>query len=144
MKLFQKSLERQKRLGKRLNETAVTEVLIVEDDLVTVRLHKYVVEKYFGTEVKTFLNGEQVYNYLETAGNTDKKILMLLDINMPEMNGWELLKKVENKPYASQLTVAIVSSSPTRQDLCKAEELDLVKAYFQKPLKVENLKEFFD
>lgn len=123
------------------DETAGTEVLIVEDDLVTVRLHKYVVEKYFGTEVKTFYNGKQAYNYLEAEADSDKQYVILLDINMPEMNGWQLLKKVEEKPYASQLTVAIVSSSPTKEDLFKAENLDLVKAYFQKPLKVENLRQ---
>ena len=129
-------------MEKTSNDAAVTEVLIVEDDLVTVRLHKYVVEKTWGTEVHIFSNGREAYDYLEAEANPEKRFLVLLDINMPQMNGWQFLEKVQKKFYASRLTVAIVSSSPTREDFRRAEELDLVKAYFQKPLKMENLREF--
>ena len=131
-------------MEKTSNDAGVTEVLIVEDDLVTMRLHKYVVEKNWGKEVHIFSNGREAYNYLEAEANPEKKFFVLLDINMPQMNGWQFLEKVQKKFYASRLTVAIVSSSPTREDFRRAEELDLVKAYFQKPLKMENLRQFLD
>jgi CheY-like chemotaxis protein len=58
--------------------------------------------------------------------------LMLLDINMPEMNGWEVLERLSVDDDA--FTLYILSSSIDRHDLERAQKHPLVTDYLSKPL----------
>lgn len=109
-------------------------VLIVDDDPMMLFLHKNLIMKSgVCMEPLTFLNGEEVLHYLLEEPKGSSFYIMLLDINMPVMNGWQLLEVLKELPIASQVDVAIVSSSVDKKDKDKAMEYSLVSCYFTKP-----------
>ena len=69
--------------------------------------------------------------------------LLLLDINMPGMSGWEFLEQyndLELKNKSSIVTV-MLSTSPNPYDLKQAEKNNLVSEFMNKPLKKDNVIE---
>lgn len=63
--------------------------------------------------------------------------LILLDINMPRMDGWQLLDQLKIKNFDIQ--VYILSSSADARDLKRMNEYPIVKGYIVKPLTVDRL-----
>ena len=66
--------------------------------------------------------------------------LIILDINMPKMDGWEFLDQVKillNEKYVPP--VYLLSSFETSEHIRKAKSHPLVKGYFVKPISKENL-----
>lgn len=68
--------------------------------------------------------------------------VILLDIYMPEMDGWSFLKVFADKQdqFAKPIDIFIISSSDHLKDINKARAIPHVKAYLQKPVTMEVLK----
>jgi len=119
-------------------------VLIVDDDDIFVFLHEtIVVDSGLSTNTAGFENGLKAYEYLNNNYKDGETYLILLDINMPEMNGWQFLDTIQTAPYANQVLVAIVTSSIDLEDRVKANGYPQVIDYFEKPMniaKCESLK----
>lgn len=120
------------------------EVLIVEDDSIVTRLHKFHIEKNTSFEPKIFENGKKVLEYLDECAEKKEKFLILLDLNMPVMNGWDFLKTCRSRSYLDRLFVVIVTSSSYKADADRAAACERVLAYYQKPLTIQNIKEIFE
>ena len=69
--------------------------------------------------------------------------IILLDINMPQMDGWQFLDcLISSKPdFDKETAIYIVSSSIAYSDRTKAESYTQVSGFLSKPLSVEKLKE---
>lgn len=120
------------------------EVLIVEDDLIVSRLHKFSICGALKNEVQICDNGRKAIDYLDKKAFQKDKFLILLDLNMPEMNGWEFLDVCHSKPYCDKLVVVIVTSSSYKEDNQKALGYDRVVGYYTKPLKREYIPEIIE
>ncbi|MFD2518376.1 response regulator [Salinimicrobium flavum] len=120
------------------------EVLIVEDDLIISRLHKHVIGKLVPEDPKIFLNGREALDYLDEGSGKEKEILVLLDLNMPVMNGWDFLKNCGLRPYSNKIHVVIITSSMFNEDSRKAAQFEQVIGYYVKPLKQEHLLEIME
>lgn len=110
-------------------------VMIVEDDPIISFLHKEVLKSNkIVDDPLVFMNGKEALDFiLNDAG--EKFYLVLLDINMPVMNGWQFLDRMENeKEIACRMKVAIVTSSINPSDKVKAKEYLTVDYYLSKPL----------
>lgn len=72
--------------------------------------------------------------------------LILLDINMPGMNGWEFLAEYENLDAAHQSKALLImlTTSLNLDDHAKAEKLDKVNGFINKPLEEEELNELLE
>ena len=113
-------------------------VLIVDDDEIFVFLHEMnVADSKLSTNTLGFENGLQTYEYLNKNSKSDETYLILLDINMPEMNGWQFLDAIQTAPYSSRVLVAIVTSSIDYEDRVKASSYSQVIEFFEKPLDIE-------
>jgi CheY-like chemotaxis protein len=116
------------------------EVLIVDDDDMTVFLHEvYVKENSFHSAPKSFYNGKDVVDYFNTYFNIDTHYCILLDINMPILNGWEVMDEFINKQMDGNVSVIILTSSINSADRTKAEKYNMVIDYVEKPLTVNHL-----
>ena len=95
------------------------------------------------------LNGKFAIDQLyDIQKNNPEKLpdYILLDINMPIMNGWEFLDEYKrlNIDPAGKSKIFIISSSVFSNDINKARSYPLVKSFISKPLSVEKIKEMFE
>lgn len=70
--------------------------------------------------------------------NPSRFQLLFLDINMPEMDGFQLLQKVE--PLLKESRVYFISSSVDSEDLTKAMSFSCVRGYINKPIDQNKLR----
>lgn len=69
--------------------------------------------------------------------------IILLDIYMPEMDGWEFIQEFQKirDQLTKNIEIHIISSSNHPKDLDRAKTFPEVKAYLQKPVTLEALQE---
>lgn len=82
-------------------------------------------------------NGREALDYLLRKDSTDKHFLVLLDLNMPVVDGWNFLKKLKKDPPLAKVHVVIVTSSINQKDYMKAQTFTSVIYYCQKPLSAD-------
>ena len=114
-----------------------TDVVIIDDDAVVLFLHKILVQRStLSSSLQCFNNGTEAYSYLCNR-TSNHPILVLLDINMPFMSGWEFLEKLSQDACDQNVWVAMVTSSINSSDRKKAEKYQKVIDYLEKPLSKE-------
>lgn len=114
-------------------------ILLVDDDTVTNLMHKrQITRRGLARHVDVATDGQSALEYLQRRAENgeDAPGLVLLDINMPRMNGFEFLRAYAEMPQACQKVprIVMVSTSTLRQDRQLAEVDPLVEAYETKPL----------
>lgn len=116
-------------------------VLLVDDDSIfqmlgTKALHRVGVSD---TRIQKALNGKQALELLKNP-EAPRPNVILLDLNMPVMNGFEFLEAFNNLTPAERddTKIIIVTSSESDTDIRKAKELGATE-YLIKPLKDEKL-----
>ncbi len=115
-------------------------ILLVDDDEPTNFLNKMLIERSSCAEtVSVAQGGEAALEYLLLAeSNKDTLLpdLILLDINMPAMNGWEFLSRYNMTENISDNKCVIVMLSTTLNpdDRLQAEKLPVVSGFESKPL----------
>jgi CheY-like chemotaxis protein len=129
-------------------------VLLVDDDFATNFINKKIIQKtYFTEHIQVALNGKEAIDYLSKQGkfkSTPNEFphpqLILLDINMPVMDGWEFIDAYKNLNLKNkeEIVVVMLSSSFNPADRAKAESIAEISAFKQKPINKEALLEIFD
>ncbi len=115
-------------------------VALVDDDAVVLFLHQVLVKRScLPPVVFSCKNACDAIKELEFRKVHSTPFLLLLDINMPVMNGWQFLETIQEKPYKENIFVALVTSSINMQDRKTAEQYPQVIHYFEKPLTAESL-----
>ncbi|MCF0042688.1 response regulator [Dyadobacter fanqingshengii] len=114
-------------------------ILLVDDDKIMLFLHEMFLKKS-GILHDTVLcyNGLDALQYLDNYASEETHFLVLLDINMPVMNGWEFLNTIADRPYVNRVHVVMVSSATEESEKKKALNYSQVIDYQQKPLNVES------
>lgn len=118
------------------------EVIIIDDDEIVIMIQKkMIINSSFSDKPLAFLNGKLGLDYIEKDNNADKLYFIFLDINMPVMNGWEFLDAINQTSFASNVIVAVLSSSTNEADKQKAFQYTQVKSYLEKPINIQKLNE---
>ena len=91
-----------------------------------------------GIEAMEYLNGENAYADREQHPFPD---VLLLDLNMPRMNGFEVLEQVRREPRYSRLLVYVLTSSSREADVQRAYDLG-ANSYVLKPSRMGDLVAF--
>ncbi|WP_010521354.1 response regulator [Aquimarina agarivorans] len=118
---------------------------IIDDDAVYIKLVKKLLQlKKLCKNIIVFENGKEALEYFSQKNLQNKQLpeLILLDLNMPVMNGWEFLEQynhiksnLEHKP-----SLYVVSSSIDPMDSQKAKNIDSVEDYLSKPISLKTFE----
>ncbi len=119
-------------------------LLVIDDDDINIFIIKKIVEKTgFDIDMVSKNNGQQAIDYLKQtiASNLPLPQLILIDINMPVMNGWEFIEAYQNLGVTTPVDLYILSSSVYENDIEKTKSYTSVKGFISKPLSMERLTE---
>jgi CheY-like chemotaxis protein len=108
-------------------------ILLVEDDSVDAMTVKRAMrDLQVNHSVIHSVNGEEAMKYL-TSPDMEKPFVILLDLNMPKMNGIEFLKVMKAYPELKTIPVIVLTTSKERRDILDSFELG-ASGYMIKPV----------
>jgi len=119
-------------------------VMIVDDDpIYTFGATRTMEIANFCDRYVIYKNGQDALEYLIEAIQKDEDLpdAIFLDLNMPQMDGWEFLNELNKYKHKQSINIYIVSSSINPEDLDRARRYDFVNSYIQKPITLEKLDE---
>ncbi|WP_405409958.1 response regulator [Maribacter sp. Asnod1-A12] len=114
-------------------------ILIIEDDEITNFITLLNLEKYGYKNIDIALDGQQGLNYLKT---NDCPNLILLDINMPVLDGWDFLEAKANLNLCPNIPIIIITSSARDEDRSQAKSFNNIIGYMEKPINFEKLNTY--
>ncbi|HWB26180.1 MAG TPA: response regulator [Chitinophagaceae bacterium] len=119
---------------------------IIDDDQVYQFVMKKTIEQSgYVQSVLQFYDGEEAIAYFKEQSETVEALpeVVLLDINMPYMDGWQFLDEFVKVDFKKdyRFTIFIVTSSNTTEDINKAKEYSVVTGYHVKPITREKFDE---
>ena len=103
-------------------------ILIVDDSEINREILAAMLEKTY--EIDMAKDGQEAIEILEKKWKTYQ--IVLLDLNMPVMNGYEVLKVMEEKQWLDSLPVICISAETSEASIGKAYELGATD-YFTRP-----------
>lgn len=109
-------------------------ILIVDDEPMMQLLLKQLFKDEF--DVHVFNNGKEALAWMYAGSLPD---IAIVDLQMPEMNGYELIKHFKSSGYFNQIPVIVLSAEETSSDRIKCLELGAVD-YLLKPFNPKELK----
>ena len=119
-------------------------ILLIDDDVNTNFYNRILFEQAkVCDEILEFQNAEEGLDFLKKENEVS---LILLDINMPIMNGWQFLEAYEqlNKKQKEAIIVVMLTSSINMDDQEKAAKYDSVKKFIRKPISPELINEIME
>lgn len=120
--------------------SALNKVLIVDDSQLIHQMYKLVFWKYKGCTLKSAMNGLEALDILSRENGFD---LILLDINMPVMNGIQFMEKLKQEGIYRHIPIVVVSTEGKEEDTKRALKLG-AWGYLVKPFKSEVLYDLID
>jgi CheY-like chemotaxis protein len=120
---------------------------IIDDDKLYVSLIKMIIVKNkLAGELLVFENGQTAYEYFKDSferGVANLPDVILLDLNMPVMDGWEFLDAMESYAHKfreNNITINVVSSTINPIEVIKAKSHAIVAEFLTKPISKEAMQ----
>ncbi|MFN0291817.1 response regulator [Pedobacter helvus] len=119
-------------------------LLVIDDDDINIFIISKIVEKTgYDVEICAKHNGQLAIDYIKDLLSNNQPLphLVLIDINMPILNGWEFIEAFEALNIPATNDMYMLSSSVYENDIEKAKSYKSVKGFISKPLSIDRLKE---
>jgi CheY-like chemotaxis protein len=119
-------------------------ILLVEDDPGDQELTRRALQQeVIRTDLRIVSDGKEALDYLRREGafvdpvDAPRPDLILLDLNMPRIDGRQVLERVREDPRISRIPVVALTTSDEEEDVVRSYALGC-KSYIKKPVEVEN------
>ena len=117
-------------------------ILLIDDNPIDLMLNERIVRATAPeADILKFKSGVEALDYL-TQTTTELIDIILLDIKMPFMNGFQLLEEMEKLDEGQFKATYMVSSSIDPIDIEQSKKSSLVKGFIEKPLSTQKLEKF--
>ncbi len=129
-----------------MTRTLLNSVLLIDDDAISNFLNtRLLKEMHVATDIKVTLNGEEALRFLLQESTESRPLpeLILLDINMPVMNGFEFLQAFREMAETNNISppvIIILTTSTNARDFEQLKQYEEVEVNLSKPLTEENLQ----
>jgi CheY-like chemotaxis protein len=120
-----------------MNEKTI--LLIEDDELDVISVQRTLKKFYTSYHLQVAHNGKEALSMLTRTESPVRPDVILLDLNMPKMNGIEFLKIIRQDPDLKDLQVFVMTTSAETSDRSLTEQLG-VAGYIIKPLSNTNDK----
>ncbi len=117
----------------------MNKIVLVDDDPIIQFVHLRIIKKYTAQAVMQFENGAEALSYFTGSEGDGSIHIVLLDINMPVMDGWEFLDAVYQKGLNETMSVIVLTSSVDILDMEKAKKYENIISFVQKPLTADKV-----
>ena len=120
-------------------------ICIIDDDNIYINLVKKIIEiKKLSEKVIVFKNGKEALDFFIKSIKNPEDIpeVVLLDLNMPIMDGWQFLQefiKIKDD-FIKKINLYVVSSSIDQRDVNRAKSIEVVLDYLTKPIKLKDFE----
>jgi two-component system chemotaxis response regulator CheY len=121
--------------GRPIEGEMLRKILAVDDSALIHQMYKLFLSRYKNCKLISAMNGLEA---LDRLGQEDGIDLILLDINMPVMNGLEFLQRVQKEPAYQGIPVIIISTEGKEEDTIRGLKMG-AKGYVKKPFQASEL-----
>jgi CheY-like chemotaxis protein len=118
-------------------------IIMIEDDEGHARLiERNIRRSGVNNEIRPFSNGTDALRHLLGDNGTgdvykDQALLVLLDLNLPDMSGIDILRRVKENPFLKTAPVVVLTTTDDEQEIKRCYELGC-NVYITKPVNYEN------
>lgn len=118
--------------------------MLIDDDPVCHLINTKIIKLFSAFQIESFTDPLKALNKLKEVANDGRTMpdYILLDINMPGINGWQFLDEYEKLPMQElgNSCVIMLSSSTSHLDIEKSKQYKSVKHFVSKPLTQEKVR----
>ena len=123
--------------------------LLIDDDDIICIVHPALIQHTFpGCSIEIIQSSLEAIEYINEMAkmNEPSPDAVFLDINLPQLNGFDLLQQLSEagRKWLMQTRIYMLSASIDERDMERVKEIPLIHSFVGKPLTVEFLKEIFD
>ncbi len=126
-----------------------TNAFIIDDYPLNLRIAEIIIKEHgFFNMVTSYLDADKALSHLVINQDCANYLpdVILLDINMPVMDGWQFLEKFETVKHLlkKEVRIFILSSSIDNRDIQRSKQYPSVKGFLSKPLSPDMLRDITD
>jgi CheY-like chemotaxis protein len=116
---------------------AVTIVMIEDDEGHARLIEKNIIRAGVTNPVVHFPNGTTALQYLEQNGHSARSLLVLLDLNLPDMTGIDILQKLKSHEGLKRAPVIVLTTTDDKREIERCYELGC-NVYITKPVEYDH------
>jgi CheY-like chemotaxis protein len=116
---------------------AVTIVMIEDDEGHARLIEKNIVRAGVTNPIMHFPNGTTAMAYLEKNGDSAKSLLVLLDLNLPDMTGIDILQRLKSDEGLKRAPVIVLTTTDDKREIERCYELGC-NVYITKPVEYDH------
>lgn len=130
-------------------ETDAYHFILIEDSQLDAFIGQKIIQSFGSVFLTTevFLDSKKALSEILSGGVSSHRTVILLDIQMPLMNGFQFIEAFEaqaSPEIREQYIISMLSSSINEKDLIKAKSYSSVFSFLHKPLKKEMVQELLE
>ncbi|MEJ6981075.1 response regulator [Pedobacter sp. P351] len=123
----------------------MSKVFIIDDDPIHQRIAQIMITKHqLYDEFVSYTEAAKAIEALENNYKNPELLpdVILLDLNMPVMDGWDFLERFDKikDMFTKEIRIFIVSSSVDEKDISRSQSYSTVKGFISKPLNPEIIR----